>query len=302
MHNPSGAIETLLQRLDTCYDKYIAISALRYHFPKLFTAFEGSAGHMPIRDGIEVPEFLRHYGTTWMIISENGEAFVMDCGSPGILKQIQRLKAQGEISDVTEFWITHYHDDHVDAIPAFQENFPCTTRTDSVVADVVENPRGFRLPCISPAAARIDHRTQDGDSWTWNEFEMTAYHFPARLTITVDCSLRDGVSVCSSPAILLLWQALMITALEIATCSVKVWDMIGASLGLLNFNRLISSTATYRVPSLLRTERFGRCARILLKGSGSMQIFFRGTIPTTGWTNTGCAPTLTSKTLPPAKK
>ena len=60
----------------------------------------------------------------------------MDCGSPGILKQIQRLKAEGEISDVTEFWITHYHDDHVDAIPEFQEIFPCTTRTDSVVAEM----------------------------------------------------------------------------------------------------------------------------------------------------------------------
>ena len=104
----------------------------------------------------------------------------MDCGSPGILKQIQRLKAEGEISDVTEFWITHYHDDHVDAIPEFQESFPCTTRTDSIVADIVENPRGFRLPCISPAVARIDHRTQDGDSWTWNEFKMTAYHFPGQ--------------------------------------------------------------------------------------------------------------------------
>ena len=180
MRDPVGAIDALLQRLDTCYNKYVAISALRYYFPKLFTAFEGSAGHMPIREGKAVPEFLRHYGTTWMIISESGEAFVMDCGSPGILKQIQRLKAKGEISDVTEFWITHYHDDHVDAIPEFQESFPCTTRTDSIVADIVENPRGFRLPCISPAVARVDYRTQDGDSWRWNEFKMTAYHFPGQ--------------------------------------------------------------------------------------------------------------------------
>lgn len=180
MRNPADAINTLLSRLDVCYDKYIAISALRYHFPKLFTTSEGSAGHMPIREGKAVPKFLRHYGTTWMIISENREAFVMDCGSLGILRQIQRLKTDGEISDVTEFWITHYHDDHVDTIPEFQESFPCTTRTDSIVADVVENPQGFRLPCISPAIARIDQRTHDGDSWTWNEFKMTAYHFPGQ--------------------------------------------------------------------------------------------------------------------------
>ena len=50
---------------------------------------------MPIRDGKEVPEFLRHYGTTWLIISQNKEAFVMNCGSPGILKDIQGIKAKG---------------------------------------------------------------------------------------------------------------------------------------------------------------------------------------------------------------
>ena len=59
MRDPVNAIDMLLRRLDACYDKYVAISALRYYFPKLFTAFEGSAGHMPIREGKAVPEFLR---------------------------------------------------------------------------------------------------------------------------------------------------------------------------------------------------------------------------------------------------
>ena len=90
----------------------------------------------------------------------------------------------------------------------------------------------------------------------------------------------------------------MITVLGIAICSVKTWDMIDASLGSLNSNRPISSTAMYRVPSLLRTRRFGRCAQTSLKGNVSMPISFRGTIPTTGWTNTGYAPILTSKTSP----
>jgi glyoxylase-like metal-dependent hydrolase (beta-lactamase superfamily II) len=180
MRDPAHAIDTLLQRLDQCYDKYVAISALRYYFPQLFSEFSERAGHMPIRDGKEVPEFLRHYGTTWLIISQNKEAFVMDCGSPGILKDIQGIKAKGEIADVTGLWVTHYHDDHVDAIPEFQEIFTCETYADAIVATVVENPRGFRIPCISPAVARIDRRTQDGDSWTWNEFKMTAYHFPGQ--------------------------------------------------------------------------------------------------------------------------
>ena len=115
-----------------------------------------------------------------MIISENDEAFVMDCGSPNVIKQIQQLQADNEISGVTQFWVTHYHDDHVNAIPEFQETFPCETIADSVVAAVITNPIGFRLPCISPSVTRVDRITQDGDSWQWNEFTMTAYHFPGQ--------------------------------------------------------------------------------------------------------------------------
>ena len=107
MHTPDRAIDALLQQLAHCYDKYVAISALRHYFPKLFAEFEGSAGHMPIREGKPPPEFLRHFGTTWMIISENGEAFVMDCGSPNVIKQIQQLQADSQISEVTQFWVTH---------------------------------------------------------------------------------------------------------------------------------------------------------------------------------------------------
>ena len=180
MNDPDKAIDALLHQLAYCYDKYVSISALRHYFPQLFAEFEGRPGHMPIREGTPPPEFLRHFGTTWLIISETGEAFVMDCGSPHVIKQIQQLQAEGDISTVTQFWVTHYHDDHVNAIPEFQETFPCETITDRVVARVITDPIGFRLPCISPAVTRVDRITQDGDAWQWNEFTMTAYHFPGQ--------------------------------------------------------------------------------------------------------------------------
>ena len=180
MKNPNVAIDALLHQLTYCYDKYVSISALRHYFPKLFTEFEGRADHMPIREGKPPPDFLRHIGTTWLIISDTKEAFVMDCGSPNVIKQIQQLQSDGEISEVTQFWVTHYHDDHVNAIPEFQETFPCETIADGIVAKVIENPKGYRLPCISPAVTRVDRGTGDGDSWTWNEFTMTAYHFPGQ--------------------------------------------------------------------------------------------------------------------------
>lgn len=180
MEDPDIAFERLSNQINYCYDKYVSISALRHYFPDMFAEYHDRDDHMQIREGKSAPDFLRHIGTTWIIISDTKEAFVMDCGSRNIVTQIQQMQKEGEISNVTQFWVTHYHDDHVNGIPEFQHTFPCETLTDSVVADVIANPKAYRLPCISPAETRVDRVTHDGNSWQWNEFTMTAYHFPGQ--------------------------------------------------------------------------------------------------------------------------
>ena len=210
---------------------------------------------MPIREGKTVPEFLRHYGTTWMVI------FGKRGGVRHGLRQPRHPKtdstSQSRRGDLGRNGVLDYSLPTTimwTPFPEFQESFPCTTRTDSVVANIVENPRGFRLPCISPAVARIDHRTQDGDSWTWNEFKMTAYHFPGQ-TYYHGGLLVEGQGVrLFSLVILSQCRVLTITALGIVTCSVREWVMIDALLGLLNFNRPISSTATCSVPFAFTDE------------------------------------------------
>ncbi|HMN29771.1 MAG TPA: MBL fold metallo-hydrolase [Caldilineaceae bacterium] len=177
---PQQAVSALRARLDHCYDRYVAISALRYYFPDLFRAFEGRPGHLPVGAGQPVPDFLHHFGTTWVVIAANKEALVMDCGSTAYVEALRQLQEQGEITTVTACWVTHYHDDHVDALPEFQADFPCPTYAHPVVAAVIEQPRAWRLPCISPATVRVDKRPLEGESWMWNEFCLTAYHFPGQ--------------------------------------------------------------------------------------------------------------------------
>lgn len=180
MNDPVKAIDLLIERLDICYDKYVAISALRYYFPQMFAEFEGCEGHMPIREGKAVPSCLRHYGTSWFIISQNKDVFVIDCGSKDVIKEIQRLQADGDIAKVSGLFVSHYHDDHVDAIPDFQQTFGCSVYTDEKMADILESPIAYRLPCISPSIIKVTNWTKDGESWNWNEFKMTAYHFPGQ--------------------------------------------------------------------------------------------------------------------------
>lgn len=178
--DPRKAIDTLVERLDLCYDKYVAASALRHYFPKMFTEYAGRKDHMPIRPGKPVPDCLRHFGTTWMIVSKEKAALVMDCGSPNVVKTIKGLIEKGEIRRVEGLWVTHYHDDHVDAIPEFQKAFDCPCITDRFVAKVISDPMAWRLPCISPGRVRVDRATGDGESWQWHEFKLTAYHFPGQ--------------------------------------------------------------------------------------------------------------------------
>ncbi len=178
--DPPAAIDLLLARLEECYDKYVAISALRHYFPWLFEKYAGRPGHMPIRPGKTPPPCLRHFYTTWMLISEDKAAFVMDCGKPTVIGDIQKLMKKGEITDVEGLWITHYHDDHVDAVPKFQETFDCPSYADVNVAPVLTNSLAWRLPCISPGVCRVDNVTTEGQSWQWREFRMTAYFLPGQ--------------------------------------------------------------------------------------------------------------------------
>jgi len=180
MREPAKAIGLLAERLDRCYDRYVAISALRHYFPKMFEAYDGRPGHMPIRKGKPAPPCLRHFDTTWMIVSKDKAAFVIDVCNAGTAKRIQQMVEKGDIRWVEAIWITHYHYDHMEGIPDLVKLYNCPVITDSHVAEVVSNPLAWRLTCLSPIQVKVDHPTKNGESWQWREFKMTAYHFPGQ--------------------------------------------------------------------------------------------------------------------------
>ena len=178
--DPLQAIDLLRGRLDACYEQYVAISALRHYFPGLFARCRGLEGALPIVPSLPCPDFLRHVGTSWIILSEGGAAFVVDCGSPEVVRTLREMRASGLVGEVEGLWISHYHDDHVDAVPEFLKEFNCPVVADEHVAQVIEDPLAWRLPCISPVQVEIDRRTGHGERWQWHEFALTAYHLPGQ--------------------------------------------------------------------------------------------------------------------------
>lgn len=174
---PSRAIDLLISRLDKACERQTATC---YYRP--YTEFAGRPNLMPLSPGKKVPACLRRLTeTTWVLIANNKSALVIDCGNEKSVAAVQALLAKGEIRSVEGLWVTHYHDDHVDAIPAFQKTFPdCPCMTDRSVADVITRPLAWRIPSLSPGVCRVDRVTEDGESWQWHEFKLTAYHFPGQ--------------------------------------------------------------------------------------------------------------------------
>ncbi|MFN2133975.1 MAG: MBL fold metallo-hydrolase [Anaerolineae bacterium] len=177
---PAQAAALLVERLDACYEQYVAIAALRHYFPSLFREYEHLPGSLPFDDGLPVPGFLEHLGTTWVISSEAGPAFAIDCGTEQVVQELEAMTSRGEIGSLEWLWVTHYHDDHVDAIPAFVRQFGCPVVAEAHVAEVIERPLAWRLPCISPVRVPVDSVVAHRETWTWHEFQITAFHLPGQ--------------------------------------------------------------------------------------------------------------------------
>ncbi len=173
------AVDLLEARFRRCYESYLSISALWHYFPQLLSTQTASPPLFaaPLE---KTPDFLLHIGTSWVIISRGGNAFIMDCGTKEVLKEIESMVSAGKIKQVDGLWITHIHDDHTDAIPLFRERFACPVIAEESVAKVVAKPQAWRLPCLSPNPIPIDKVLRNGESWEWEEFKLTAYHFPGQ--------------------------------------------------------------------------------------------------------------------------
>jgi glyoxylase-like metal-dependent hydrolase (beta-lactamase superfamily II) len=178
--DPAQSAALLIERLDSCYEQYAAIAALRYYFPDLFREYGHIPGSLAYNDGLPIPGYLKHLGTTWVVCSEAGPAFAIDCGTEQVVQELEMMRSRGEIGRLEWLWVTHYHDDHVDAIPAFVRQFACPVVAEDHVAQVIEHPLAWRLPCISPARVRVDRVVAHGETWTWHEFSITAFHLPGQ--------------------------------------------------------------------------------------------------------------------------
>jgi len=176
----SRAAALLEERLDALYRNYVSISALNYYFPSQFEDLKDEPSRMSQAEQLPPPPWVRRVAyTSFAVMSDSGDALLIDCGHDNVLNTLDEWKKAGTLKSVEGCWVTHYHDDHVDSLSRLAGRY-CPIMGDARMAEVLEYPSRFYLPCIAPTPVPVARKTADGESWAWREFALTAFHFPGQ--------------------------------------------------------------------------------------------------------------------------
>ncbi len=199
--NPRKSAESLIRRLSGLYANYASISSMNHYFPGFFdgkTDFRNgkvdfldrkaafidgrtdlSIGMKPA-ETLDFPDFIRQAGyTSSLILSDDGDGFLVDCGNGLVIDNLRSLQDAGALRSLEDCWVTHYHDDHADALENLVKTFHCNILAIDIMKDVLENPAGYHLPCLSQVSVSVTGLGH-GYQWPWKEFVLTALHFPGQ--------------------------------------------------------------------------------------------------------------------------
>ena len=178
---PQVAVALFKQRLDALWRNYTAISCLNHYFPGVFDDTKDDPLRLKPVATREPPSWVRRVpGPAFAVVSDTGAALAIDCGTPAAVTTYREWLAAGRIKSVDACWLTHYHDDHTTALPELRRAFNCPVWTDRHMAEVVAYPLRYFLPCLASVAVPVAKATTDAETWRWQEFTLTAFHFPGQ--------------------------------------------------------------------------------------------------------------------------
>jgi glyoxylase-like metal-dependent hydrolase (beta-lactamase superfamily II) len=182
MHEPESAIQSTIDRLEEAWSSYSSISSLWHYYPDMMAGRQsGGQSIISARTHPDIPFLERIPRTTTSLLkSESGAALIIDCPNERVVTSLREMLKAKRITAIEGAWVTHYHNDHVDGLQRLYRTFGMPIMTHESMAEILEYPRRFFLPCISPNAVPVTYSRKDGERWTWREFELTAYHFPGQ--------------------------------------------------------------------------------------------------------------------------
>jgi glyoxylase-like metal-dependent hydrolase (beta-lactamase superfamily II) len=135
---------------------------------------------MPLAETLPLPAPILRLSNSRLILADDRSGFLIDCGGTGIIEELRKLRAAGRLTSVEHVFVTHYHDDHTDALPALVREFGARVHACGSLVDVIERPGDYRLPCLTKDPTPVTAKHLDRDAWRWKEYQMTILDFPGQ--------------------------------------------------------------------------------------------------------------------------
>lgn len=184
---PEAAIETLIGRLKRIFNEHFSTDALRWYFgdehwrKRAGRLLEGDAPDpMPMAETFPLPGWIRAIGNSRLIVSESGEALLVDCGYDKVIAELEQLRRQDMITRLVGVFVTHYHDDHTDRVEQCAQRFSCPVYATQIQRAVLEQPWRFYLPCLTTEPVRRLETRRHSSRMKWQEYELTFLDFPGQ--------------------------------------------------------------------------------------------------------------------------
>ena len=201
IRKPIEAIERLISRVRALYHNYLSTNALHWYFKedRMRTCGERILGKgaeielMPYSNHRETPAWIFEHSTSRLLISDSGHGFLLDCGYQRVIDAVDDLIAKQIVKQIDGIFVTHYHDDHSEMVQAAAEKYNCPVYATEEYADVLEQPRAYRLPAMTSNAIVNVTTVPDGHRMKWQEFDLTFHFFPGQTYYHGALFARKGV-------------------------------------------------------------------------------------------------------------
>ena len=197
--NPQQAIDKLIARLQAVYRNYLSISAGRWYFKEHYDTLaarvfgpDGNVDWMKwaVKINKQPPDWIVCIGNSRLIMAGDGRGFLIDCGGRNIVEEIKKRYSDGRLKALDGLFITHYHDDHTNAVGDLLKEFPCPVYACEPLVQILKSPWAFRLPAMTDHPI-VDIKTmRHKQKMRWKEFDLTFYDFPGQ-TIYHDAMLVE---------------------------------------------------------------------------------------------------------------
>ncbi len=189
IEEPQSAVRLLIERVQAAYANYLSINAGHWYFKDRYDTLARRALGSPERvDWMPYATVVKQKPPEWvipirnarLIVSEDGSGFLIDCGSKAIIDEIGKLMEAGKVSTIDGIYITHYHNDHTNFVGEAVKEFNCPVYSCRELADILERPGAYRLPCLTHKPISNLAPLAEGQKMRWKEFELTSYFFPGQ--------------------------------------------------------------------------------------------------------------------------